>query len=275
MAFLDEVPDRNGNLRRLGSRPKPAGFKTAFRAYADAGPMFTRDQILGIVANPSRLRRRKLFGRDWILDQRQHGSCGGHMEAGAFMRASFLRGRPKRLASGAYCYSKCNGGSDDGSILEDEMKVGMQYGHARAELVTWDMIYTRQQPAGADADAAGHKSEEPFAVHTLEELQSALAAGLVCGVAVHVGDNFMRLDGNGVIGFDRGQGNHAVCVDDLEIVGGELVYDLPNSWGPDDFGVDGRGYLTDAHLLETIQYHQFYAVVTTREPDGAVPPPRA
>jgi len=48
------------------------------------------------------------------------------------------------------------------------------------------------------------------------------------------------------------------------MVNGKMVWDMPNSWGG-TFGIDGRGYITEDHLIQTAPYHEFFAVPTTTE----------
>jgi hypothetical protein len=80
-------------------------------------------------------------------------------------------------------------------------------------------------------------------------------------VAVDVDNSFMKLDKNGICGGGRGPGNHAVHVDDVDIINGELVFDMQNSWGL-NFGEAGRAYTTwQRHFVPTYRNHQFFAVM--------------
>jgi len=91
-------------------------------------------------------------------------------------------------------------------------------------------------------------------------------------VAVHVGSNFTNLDSNGIAGFANGPGNHAVIVQDVELVNGRLLFDMPNSWDV-NFGDEGHAYLTwVGHMAQTVRYHGFFFVAVGSNP-GGVPVP--
>jgi hypothetical protein len=151
-----------------------------------------------------------------------------------------------------------NGGHDNGSVILDDIDVAQKNGFAPLSLVPANMIYPRQQPINADAEAAKHKGLECYEIKSLVALRTALACGIPCIVAVMAGNNFQRLTG-GICGIDSGSGNHAVLVDDLVWDGAKWLYDMANSWGV-QFGEAGRGYLTDWHFRQTFGPHSFVAV---------------
>lgn len=83
----------------------------------------------------------------------------------------------------------------------------------------------------------------------------------------------MRMNGDGVAGVDGGPGNHAVCVDDIDMLNdGTLILDDPNSWDL-SYGVRGRAYLLREHFRQPIQNFAFYLVRTALDdPNGNNPP---
>jgi hypothetical protein len=159
-----------------------------------------------------------------------------------------------------------NGGRDNGSALSDGLQVIQKYGSCPETLVPWDMIYQRQQPANAAAEAAKHKGLICYAAGTIQGLRTGLAKGFVAIVAVHAGGNFQRINAQGIAGVDSGGGNHAVHVDDLCIVGGREVFDMVNSWGT-NYGTAGRAYLTDDSLKQPWNNHTAYLIGSTEESD--------
>jgi hypothetical protein len=192
-------------------------------------------------------------------------SCNGYATAGALSRARHLRGiQDGLILSGAFPYSRMNGGRDNGSALSDGLKVIEQYGSCPESLVPWSMIYKNQQPANAEAEAAKHKGLVCYAAGTIQGLRTGLAKGFVAIVAVHAGGNFQRLDSRGIAGADSGGGNHAVHVDDLCIVSGKEVFDMANSWGT-GYGTEGRAYLTKDSLSQPWNNHTAYLIGSTEE----------
>lgn len=264
MDDLDKIIDRRGKERRLGSLCVPDGFVSAYKAFEDERPLWDDAEIRRVISDPNRVVARRLFDAAWICDQGSFGSCNGWAAASSLSRARRLRGIDDGLIlSGSFVYSRVNGGRDRGSILEDGMRALQEYGAPPANLVTPSMIYPQQQPKSAAAEAEKHKGFQCFAVQTKQGLRTALAAGYPCIAAVHVGSRFDDLR-NGVCGVDNGVGNHAVCIDDLVLRNGAEYFDMANSWG-DDFGDNGRGYLTWDHFAQTFPKHVFYAVPTTSE----------
>jgi hypothetical protein len=83
----------------------------------------------------------------------------------------------------------------------------------------------------------------------------------------------MRLDANGVAGFDRGAGNHAVHFQGAKrLPSGEWVLDLVNSWGV-SFGQAGFCYLTQRHF-ESVSQDAYAIRCAAEDPgDDSDPPP--
>lgn len=275
-AYTDEAPiinDDQGFQRKLGCLPNVPGFTSTFKTYESSGPMFSMNDLVKL-AQYNDTKGRSKFDPSWIMDQKSHGSCNGFAAAGALSRSRVRRGLEKVLLSGAYAYSLMNGGRDQGSTLEDGMRVVQERGIATLQTVPWDAIYpSRYNRAIADAEAARFKAFECYQVNTELELFSAVAAGFDVVVAVHVGGSFQRLNSDGIAGVDRGAGNHSVGGDGYAEIKGRLVLDMFNSWNT-SFGDQGRCYLTwDGHLAQTVQYHRFYAYrSTTDDPQGNNPP---
>lgn len=260
MSDLQEIKTPDGELRRLGSLVIPDGLLCSSPVYDDEFEVWSDADIRRVVSDPNRVPSRVMFAVMWILNQLSHGSCNGAAAAAAYSRLLKLIGISGYYrASLAWIYSLVNGGRDNGSQLIDAMRVGQDVGYASEATVGVNMIYPNQQPlAKAKAEAANHKGRSYYRLRTLQALKTALAQGWPCVVAVHVGNRFMNLSG-GIAGVDHGPGNHAVCVDDLVLLKGKLVYDMPNSWGP-SYGDQGRAYLTDDHLSQTINNHAFYCL---------------
>ncbi len=260
--------DAHGNERRCGSLEIPEGFVSAFPEYSSEVVPYDDDKIHWLITHPDRVPSRVTFGPRWILDQKSHGSCNGHLCAGLLQRMRWLSGTDYQdgmLLSGAYPYSKMNGGQDRGSILEDGMKVICEHGCAPADLVTWDMIYPKQQPKNADAEAAKHKGWNPLRTTDLQQVRTALSQQIPVGIAVHAGAKYSKVDSKGrVLGVDNGHGNHAIIADDLLWEDGSEWLDSPGSWGL-GLGVQGRVKMPFDSILQTMPYHVFYILMSVVE----------
>lgn len=265
----DSVPmirDKTGEVRKLGTLANPAGFVQFAPSFASAQKPFTKQEIIAFLAEGQPMGR-DLFGPELIANQRSHGSCQGYATARCLTRARMRnrQGDPI-LFSGAFVYSRCNGGRDNGSTLAEGMKVISTEGACPEDLVPWNLIYPRQQPSNAAAEAAKNKGFECYALDgdgngTSElEIATAVALGYDIVVAVEANNAFMQLDSRGVPKSGNGTGNHATGVDGMKIDNGDLLFDMFNSWDV-TYGADGRCYLTyDRHLAQTQRNHAFYAI---------------
>ena len=191
------------------------------------------------------------------------------------MSARAFRGMTPQTLSGSFIYSFINGGMDRGAIIHEAMPVLLDNGTCLDSQCDWDTIYSGQISQSA-RDTAKRRFRAEDCV--LAENFNHVACGLMCGwfpvFAVMVGENYSRgLDSNGIIGFDRGPGNHAVTADDLCQVAGDWCLDHPGSWGT-SWGNQGRGYFTQRHLDE-VGYQDIYLIKAAAEdPDDPdqVPP---
>jgi hypothetical protein len=259
--------------------PRPVNYGvTKFPLYDDHQPMLTAAQIEEI-ARGGKMRGRQRFGRKWIGNQRNKGSCNGWAIARALSRALKRAGVndiESRLLSGAYAYSLMNGGRDNGSMLEDAMEISQTRGIATEATVPWDKIYpSLYDRAKADAEAAMNKAFEAYAVRTKDALFSAAALGFDLVVAVHADNGFMRLDGEKVAGGGYGPGNHSVAGDGLFWAESrrEPALDGYNSWGV-EYGDEGYMGLTwNQHFRHTTQYHVFFAIRGVVSKNDDMPPP--
>lgn len=267
--------DQTGMLRRLGTLTPQPGFVSAFPVFEDAVKTLSEPELLDI-ARSGIADGRNRFDSSYIKNQRSHGSCNGFAGALALTRARVRRGLKRVDLSGAYLYSLINGGSDNGSMLEDGMRVMQSKGIASEMLVGWDAIYpNRYNRASADAEALRYQGFECYATRTILGTFTAAALGFDLVVAVHVGSNFERVDSEGVPGRSSGPGNHAVGADGLTCVqGSRLALTNFNSWDV-VYGQEGRMCLTQDHLAQTIQNHTFYAIRSTDDDPDATNPPVA
>ncbi len=245
----------------------------SFPSLASA-PGFTvwskQDIIAAVNAKPYK-RRTQFAGTDWILNQGNRGSCNCAAATGSLRRTMVIGGRnvvPQ--LSWEFLYAQLVDGNDSGSMLDDGMNMIMKSGIPPLDPTKHPLnrdIRKSNYSAEEYAAAKSWMAESCYQVHNELELATLLLSGQGAGViAVHVGNSFMHLDSKGYIGADRGPGNHAVGVSDVEIIDGELAFDHNGSWGVDVHD-QGYGYVNWArHLSQTSQYHAFYAIVGATNP---------
>jgi hypothetical protein len=216
--------------------------------------------------------RRQVFAPSWILNQRSHGSCVGFAAAGSLMRARAIGGQGEHRLSGAFVYSYINGGRDQGAMIGDAVSVLLTHGCALEFEVGWDQIYPNQITPEARHTAKRFRALECYTVESWEEACSAVQLGYVLSYPVMVGNTFTRVDAEGVCGYDRGPGNHAVCADGMKRSDKwGWTLDMPNSWGQ-TFGENGRGRTAEKHW-EGVQVDAYALRCAATDPEGDNPPP--
>jgi hypothetical protein len=198
-------------------------------------------------------------------------NCAGYAAASALERARARRGLDYVELSGDGIYAAVNGGRDQGSGLENNMRWLWDNGIPPAsEVPKWE--YRKNKiPSKAYEDGKRFKGFECFALKSELELASALVAGFSCVIAVHAGNGGLSADS--LIQWSNGVGNHSVCCDDLRYRNKVLQFQIPNSWGL-KWGERGRGWLEwKKHLSNPVRNHMFYAIRSTiDDPNGDNPP---
>lgn len=267
---LPEV-DVNQTIRRLGLLLPPT-YPAALTPLRDPPGfrVWDRNEILDAIKNKPIKRRKQFAGREWILNQGQLGSCNPAAQCGVARRTMALAGRNDiPQLSWEFSYAQLVDGNDVGSMLADSREEGLRLGMPPLDLTRHPLnrhFRKRDYSAEDYANALNFRFEKAFSISTPEELATCLLSGQGAAVvAVHVGGSFTRLDRDGICGTDPGPGNHAVCVDDVELINGELAFDMANSWDL-SFGDEGRGYLTWRHFVQTRPYHEFYTIQASSNP---------
>lgn len=210
---------------------------------------------------------------NFTLNQRSHGSCVGFATAGAAMKLRFGMGQTLQRLSGAFVYSFINGGRDQGASIGEALDVARN-GICLESEADWDAIYPSRIPSSARETAKRFQAEEIYRVDTWSECCTALQMGFAVVYAVMVGGSFDRLDSDGVIGLDRGPGNHAVHAFGMtKSAGGVWLAEGFNSWGP-TWGDQGRFRSGQRHW-ESVQQDAFAFRVVKWDPQDPNQPPTA
>lgn len=197
----------------------------------------------------------------WIKkgDQTQTNGCAGWSCATAAAKTAYLEGvADQPNLSGSFVYAGCNGGTDNGAQLIKCAQFIQTKGAPTADHCPANLIYWNQVKQFAP-EALQTTAWDIIHISTEEELDSAIAAGLLPCVCVQVKKpQFMQYRGPGIIPVYPGIGNHAVHVDDIVYINGQKLYRLVNNWNL-SWGMQGVGYVTFASFAQTIVVHYFYA----------------
>ena len=230
-------------------------------------------EIKEILADPKRMAARQRFPSSWIRNQGSRGSCNGYSCAKALERSRVLQGMPHVVLSGEGAYAQMNGGRDNGSTLNNGMKVLLSNGVPPESMVPHQEYLWHRISSEAKQAMSRFKAAEAYAVDSEIELASAIALGFVAVIAVHASGAYGNLDSNGISARSLGPGNHSVGADDVRFFGETIAFDSFNSWGT-RWGQQGRNYVTwDRHLSSTIRNHQFFAIrAASDDPQGENPP---
>ena len=263
-----ETIELSGEMHSLGLLAHPCGRQTLCALFEDHVEPWTEAQLLKW-AREQGGKRAKFFDSSWVENQGSHGSCAGYAAASCLSKARVLRGLPRVDLSGAYLYSRCNGGRDNGSMLGDHMEAVAKFGSCRETTVTVNQIYRGDYDTKkADAEASTMKAWEPYAVGSRLGLFTAVAMGFPVEIAVQVSSGFDRFDSNGFPSGSSGGGNHAVHADDLAVIDGKLALWGQNSWSTSWGSMHGRMMLDwDRHLERPWENHLAFGIRSTL--DGA------
>lgn len=232
--------------------------------------VWSRNEIMDALQKKEKGRISERFqGNQWVFNQGQVGSCCPAATKGALRRTMALSGANEVPdLHHEFTYALCNRNQDGGALLHEVNKsvrdVGMPT--ARYERHPFNRnIFQRFYTPEDFRDAALYRSEIVFEITREEELATLILSGAGTAViAVHVGQNFNNLNRDGFPGASPGVGNHAVGVDDVELINGKPAYHSFNSWGM-NWGVNGCCYYDwDRHLATTCRNHRFFGIMSTR-----------
>jgi hypothetical protein len=228
--------------RRILARLPPARSRSRFMAprWASAMPVIPQsqwtEQSLEYLQPP-------------ILDQDGHGSCVGHGAATGFMIAHLIQSQALVKFASCFIYGLINGGRDNGAVVRDAMDVLMGTGCCTEDDVPEGMIYSRQFPASAKANAAQWKALKCLSCPTVAEIGSALELNWPVVIGIQVGNNFGHLDNEGVSPLPGGGGGgHCMCLlGKAKSAKYGWKFRDQNSWGA-SWGDAGRTYLQAGHF---------------------------
>lgn len=209
----------------------------------------------------------------WIMNQLSFSSCTKNALIQCITRIRHAQGQTYASLGPGYGYSLVNGGRDAGAVISDAVKASQKYGECPFDIVGQSPIYRQQMPANAAKEALRFQLGECYALEDTDDIGTAIQLGWSVIGGIMVGDAWMRLDSEGVAGWTRGNGNHALCFDGMKQTrSGMWVFDSPGSWGA-GYGDKGRAFAPEK-CFETV-YMDFWATRTVAWDPQDNPIPRA
>lgn len=211
-----------------------------------------------------------------VLDQDGHGSCVGHGSVSAFQHSWNRSGYDASVRfSACWIYGLINGGQDNGAIVQDAIQVMVSKGVCLESTVPENMIYQRNFPAAAAAEAAHYRAQDYYLIDTPDEIGTAVQLRYAVSTGKNVYGNFDP-DAQGVLPPPRGgvQGGHCMCaVGGMKQINGVWHVKEKNSWGT-KWGAGGNCWVPlDAYYSD--QNGHFVVVHPSQDnPDQPIPTPK-
>lgn len=222
----------DGIERKLGLiPPAPEALKrrAKMKSFADA----LGERGLTILAKDTwkDVRHKAFTDAKFVLDQHNSSGCVGYSEAAAEMKIRALRGMPFERLSGSFTYAFINGGQDGGAMILDALESAEKNGHALESEFNYPKLFKNQIPAGVRETALKRRSIIALPVNTIEEVSTALQLGFIVQAGVQVDGNFNSFNSAGVSNARGQYANHSIHLCGMLNIGGEWVYEMPNTWG--------------------------------------------
>ena len=230
MSDIQEIVDNEGQVRKLGwLRP------TESNKMARSPRLGLKDYLestnRGLIPRSqwTPVSRRSMFGPEFINDQKSSSGCSGWSGAQALMRLRRMYGMSFQKLSGAFLYSQVNGNKDNGSVILDVDNVLTRDGTCLESEFNFPKIFDRDVPPNARKTAERFRLLQSLTLDTFDEAATATILGFVVCYPLQVGSNFEKFD-NGVAGYAKGYGNHAVHGFGLVNVNGIWCLETGNTW---------------------------------------------
>jgi hypothetical protein len=265
--YINGVPviEITGVTRALAALPPNLRLKTAFRSFKTVYPVVPRGQWHPVDYRWCEIKTK---------DQRQHGSCTGHASSTALEYHRQIAGMPKVELSATFPYAQANGGQDQGASVSGMMEILTQVGTCTAAECGVEQIFKNQIPPSAYETAKKFQLQEALSCRSFDEFGSALLKFGPVALGIVVGQNFARLDRNGIAPLpDVAAGGHALAGVGLKQINGQWYILIHNSWGT-SFGFDGGfAYIGERHCMRMLDG---FGLIVPRESkdltDGDEPP---
>lgn len=268
MSDLHEVQLPDGTVRRLGN-VIPTTLKCTWREYgsADDEPIIPRSQWPELIAAYDGWDDPSL---PYVHDQNGIGQCNCDATAAAFESERLEKGLPFVKLSAADLYDRINGGSDNGSLLEDALSEMTKRGIGTAE-TCGTTLWKRGFKAAPDSERSRFRVLEWTLCPTFDHCMSAVLKGrkMISGILWY--DNYTP-DSDGWLPSPRGRsGGHAIFGYRPAMRNGKYGIKHQNSWGT-SWGVGGRFVIPEAAYNG--QIGGWWALRSIVDEGGVVPIPQ-
>jgi Papain family cysteine protease len=206
-----------------------------------------------------------VFPEIGVKNQGSFGACNGHAAATSLEWSCAIQGAARVALSPWYIYSILCNGVDRGSNIGQALQLLEGKGTCPEDMVPWGTIDPRRISPEAHAQAPRFRIERGRMLDSWEWLMTASQLRLPFNFSLCVGAHFNRISAEGVVGLDRGMGNHALCggIGAKRLKDGRWAILLQNSWGP-AWGMKGFAYFTEDHI-HSQQYGEAYVVGAATE----------
>lgn len=172
-----------------------------------------------------------------VHDQDGRGQCNCSATCTSMECARAQAGLPYIYLSAGDLYSRINGGSDRGSLLEDGLAEMMQNGVCSVTLVPYVWDGRKHNDAAVVAERKLYTVTEAYICTGFDGMASALQQGFVIIEGLMWGNNY-KPDRDGWLTPGGGGGGHALCGYGLEQRNGVWGIRTRNSWS-EKWGIAG------------------------------------
>lgn len=211
-----------------------------------------------------------------IKDQGQYGACCGHAAASSLEWARWIANptSPYQSLSAWFVYANLCGGIDRGASISEALQFLIDNGTCLDGSVPHGTINPRRLTDPNKQEASRFKIEVGQKLTTYDQMVISAALGQTYNASVCVGSNFTNLDSNGVAGFSRGMGNHAVCggLGLKKGPDGDWLIKFQNSWTR-SFGVNGFFWISRRHVEQQGYFDCYNLIAVESDPQDPDRPP--
>lgn len=260
-----DITDESGEPRRLGLLPQArTAMRRSWRVLGidpETANVIPKDQWV-----PTNLKA-------WCPppeDQNGIGMCASSGTETAYTVSRKIAGYNDPRLSAGDLYRRVCGGTDQGSMTEDNLIELIDSGVATVGTVPY--LNWKSTNAAANAERPLYKGLEAILCPTAEHVASAIIAGFPVLIGYkHYSKDPVSADG----WMDRPSGSwggHAVCVVGLVKKNSAWGFEFENSWTA-SFGIDGFAILPESRVENGCDVFQAWALRCVRAESGTVPAP--